>query len=182
MAQNRAMPPSSQLAPPRADDYAPFYSGYVHRVIHGDVLATLQSQEQTVAARFGAIPADRERFRYATGKWSLRQVLGHLADAERIFGGRALALARGEQQALPGFDENAYVAAAPFEEVPLADLLAEFLLVRRSHSLLLSHLTPADWDRRGTVNGQAMALRAMPFIMAGHVHHHLEILAARYGV
>jgi len=172
----------SRVAPPTSDEYAQFYAGYIRRVLHTDILATLREQEHEVTLRFAAVPAEKESFRYGSEKWSVRQVLGHMVDAERLFGTRALAIARGEQQSLPSFDENAYVEAAPFESVPLADLLAEFLIVRRGHSLMFGHLTAADWERRGTINGRAIALRALPFILAGHVHHHLEILAARYGV
>lgn len=172
----------ARVAPPTSDEYAQFYAGYIRRVIHTDVLATLREQEHEVALRFGAVPAERESFRYGSEKWSVRQVLGHMVDAERLFGTRALAIARGERQSLPSFDENAYVENAPFENVALADLLAEFLIVRRGHSLMFGHLTPEDWARKGVVNERAIALRALPFIMAGHVHHHLEILAARYGV
>lgn len=173
---------ASRVPPPASDDYAQFYAGYVRRVIHFDILATLREQEHEVTQRFGAVAPERETFRYGSEKWSVRQVLGHMIDAERIFGTRALVIARGEQQSLPSFDENAYAAAAPFESVALADLLAEFLLVRRGHSLMFGHLTAADWERRGVINERAIALRALPFIMGGHVHHHLEILAARYGV
>jgi hypothetical protein len=172
----------SRVAPPSSEEYAQFYAAYVRRVLHTDILATLREQEHAVTLRFGAVPPERESFRYGSEKWSVRQVLGHMVDAERIFGTRALAIARGERQSLPSFDENAYVENAPFENVALADLLAEFLIVRRGHSLMFGHLTADDWARKGAVNERPIALRALPFIMAGHVHHHLEILAARYGV
>ena len=136
----------SRVAPPSSDEYAQFYAAYIRRVVHTDVLATLREQEHEVTLRFGAVPAERESFRYGSEKWSVRQVLGHMVDAERLFGTRALAIAR------------------------------------RGHSLMFGHLTPQDWARKGVVNERAIALRALPFIMAGHVHHHLEILAARYGV
>jgi len=170
------------FAPPAADEYAPFYADYVRRLIDSDVLAALREQEHEVARRFAAVPAEREGFRYAVGKWSVRQVLGHMTDAERIFGYRAMAIARGETQSLPGFDENVYVENAPFDSLPLTDLLAEFLLVRRSHTRLFSHFAASDWARRGIANNHPVSARALPYIMTGHVHHHLEILANRYGV
>lgn len=170
------------LQPPSSDEYAPFYSGYVQRLIGADVLAQLTPQAAEVEKRFAAVPPERQDFRYAADKWSVRQVLGHMTDAERVFGYRAMCVARGETKPLPGFDENEYVANGPFEHIPLADLVREFVAVRAGHVLLFAHVAATDWARRGTANGQPVSLRALPYIMTGHVHHHLEILAARYGV
>ncbi len=168
--------------PPNPDEYAPFYSGYVQRQIGTDVLLRLPEQAAEVERRFAAVPPEREGWRYAEGKWSVRQVLGHVIDAERVFGYRAMCIARGESKPLPGFDENEYVANAPFQHLAVADLLREFLALRAGHVLLFSHLSPADWSRLGNANGHPVSVRALPYIMAGHVHHHLEILATRYGV
>lgn len=167
--------------PPNPDEYAPFYADYVQRQIGTDVLLRLPEQSAEVERRFAAVPPQREGWRYAEGKWSVRQVLGHMIDAERVFGYRAMCIARGESKPLPGFDEDEYVANAPFEHLAVADLLPEFLAVRAGHVLLFSHLSAADWSRRGNANGQPVSVRALPYIMAGHVHHHLEILATRYG-
>ena len=172
----------TRIAPPADDEYAPFYAGYVRRVIDADVRALLPAQAEELGRRFTAVPAERENYRCATGKWSVRQVLGHLIDAERVFGYRAMCIARGETQPLPGFAENEYVAQGPFEHVPLAALLPEFRALRESHIALFSNLATDDWDRRGTASGQPITTRALLYILAGHVHHHLEILTGRYDV
>lgn len=174
--------PAALPGAPSADEYAPFYASYVVRLLGTDVLTEMPLQAAEVARRFAAVPREREEFRYDVDKWSVRQVLGHMTDAERVFGYRAMCIARGETKPLPGFDENDYVANAPFADLALADLLREFLTVRAGHVLLFSHVAATDWARRGIANGQPVSLRALPYIMTGHVHHHLEILATRYGV
>lgn len=171
-----------RISPPTEEEYAPFYAGYVRRVVDADIQALLAAQNEDLARRFGAVPPERESFRYAAGKWSVRQVLGHMIDAERVFGYRAMCIARGETQPLPGFSENEYVANGPFENVPIAALLPELLALRSSHIALFTHLGPEAWARRGIASGQPITTRALAYILAGHVHHHLEILTARYDV
>jgi hypothetical protein len=116
------------------------------------------------------------------GKWSIREVLGHVIDTERVFGYRAFAIGRGEQQPLVRFDQDAYLAASDFDSRPLADLVNEFSVVREANLLTFRHFTDADWDRTGTVSGNPMSARAIAFIMAGHARHHVRILQEQYGV
>jgi len=128
------------------------------------------------------VPADREGHRYAEGKWSIRQVLGHLVDAERVFGYRAFCFSRGERAALPSFDENEYVRAARSDATPLGDLVDELALVRESNLVVLRRLEPLEWARVGAASGQPVTVRALAFIMAGHPRHHVHVLRERYGV
>jgi hypothetical protein len=164
---------------PGPDEFSGFNAGYVALVPEDDVLGALASQLDDVRRAADALRA-RETFRYAPGKWSVREVFGHLIDGERVFAYRAICIARGEQAGLPGFDENAYVAQSGADAQPLADLLDELVLTRQSTVAGLRRLDAAAWARRGTANGNPVSVRGLAFIMAGHVRHHLKILAERY--
>jgi hypothetical protein len=146
------------------------------------VTAVLEAQPAQLQQLAGGIAIDRETYRYAPGKWSIREVLGHVIDAERVFGYRAFSIGRGEQQPLSRFDQDAYLAAAGFDQRPLADLVNEFGVVREASLSALRHFTDSDWDRTGTVGGNPMSARAIAFIMAGHVRHHLRVLQEQYGI
>ena len=167
---------------PSETEYAPFYAGYVALVPEARILDVLESQADEVLALAGRVPGEREGFRYAEGKWSVRQVMGHLVDAERVFGFRAFCFSRGEQAALPSFDENTYVAAARSDTLPLRELAEEFALVRRSNLVILRRLEAPEWAQAGTASGHPVTVRALAWMMAGHPRHHLRILHERYGV
>ena len=130
----------------------------------------------------GKVASAHETFRYAPGKWSVREVIGHLIDSERVFGYRAFSISRGEIKNLPGFDENEYMLTAPYDHIPLKDLLDEFRLVRSANTAMFKNLVDEAWLRIGTANGAAVSVRALAFIMAGHVRHHLGILRERYAL
>jgi hypothetical protein len=165
---------------PPSGEYAPPFERYVSRVEGSDILAALARQKAELPAALAAVRGDAETFRYADDKWSIRQVVGHVLDAERIFGYRAVCVARGEAGSLPAFDENAYVANASFDDVPLAELLDEFGHVREGHVALFRHLRPEAWRRIGAANAHPISARALAFIMVGHVRHHLGVLQERY--
>jgi len=167
---------------PPETEYAPFYAGYVALVPETDILAVLEGQVAAIQRLLATVPAEKEAYRYAEGKWSLRQVVGHLVDGERVFGYRAFCLSRGEQAALPSFDENQYVGAARADSIPLAELLAELALVRQGNLVVLRRLDARDWTRVGTASGQPVSVRALAWIMAGHPRHHVNVLRERYGV
>ena len=116
------------------------------------------------------------------GKWSVRQVVGHLIDTERVMGYRAFAIGRGEAKPLPGFDENAYVAQANSDERSVKELAHEFAAVRHANLWVIRHWSPEDWDRTGNANGKPVSARAITYIMAGHVRHHMALLRERYGL
>lgn len=167
---------------PDATEYAPFYAAYVAGVPEEDVLAALRASGRELAATLASIPESRAGHRYAEGKWSVREVVGHLIDAERIFSYRALRVARGDTTPLPAFDENDYVRTAGSDARMLTALVDELALVRES-SLRLFESLPADaWMRRGVASGREVTVRALAYITAGHARHHHRILRERYGL
>jgi len=167
---------------PTAGEYAASFDRYISLVTESDVLAVLDAQASTVHDALSGLSDARAAHRYAEGKWSVGQLLGHLVDCERVFGFRALAIARGEAYSLAAFDEDAYAVAAAHDRVPIDELAEEFATLRRSHVLMFKHLDAASWARVGTVNNTPTSVRAVAFIMAGHVRHHARILTDRYGV
>lgn len=167
---------------PTDAEYAPFYAGYVSLVPETEVLPVLEAQVEEIRRAAAAVPAEGETFRYAPGKWSVREVFGHLADSERVFSYRAFSIARGNEQELPGFDENGSMEPARFDHRPLASLVEELVSVRAATLYLFRHVAREDWLRVGTANGSPVSVRALAFMAAGHVRHHLGVLRERYGV
>lgn len=167
---------------PSEAEYNTYFSRYVSLVPEVDIRGALEDQLVELADIMKRIAPDREKFRYAPGKWSIREVLGHLIDAERVFGHRAFCISRGESANLPSFDENIYVGASRYDERSLADLLAEFASLRRSQLQLYRWLAEKDWMRTGTAGDNPVSVRALAYITAGHVRHHLNILRDRYGM
>jgi hypothetical protein len=167
---------------PAETEYAPFYARYVALVLETDILAVLERQVEEIRALAASVPPERETWRYAEGKWSVREVLGHLVDGERVFGYRAFCFSRGEKAPLPAFDENQYVAAVRSDAIPLRDLAEELALVRQSNLIVLRRLEPDEWMRVGTASGHPISVRALAWVMAGHPRHHVAILRERYGI
>jgi len=167
---------------PDPSEYAGFYRPYVDRVPGIDILVALELQRTEVLRLAASVSPERERFAYAPGKWSVRQLLGHLGDGERAFGFRAFCFSRGETAALPAFDEDLYVERAPYPETPLAALADEFALLRAGNLAFLRRLEEPEWSRSGVVDGRTITVRALAYVMAGHVRHHLDSLRERYGV
>jgi len=167
---------------PSDTEYAAYFSRYVTLVPEPDILTVLVRQPADLSKILATVSAERERFRYAAGKWSIREVAGHLIDAERVFGYRAFCISRGERVSLPKFDENAYVAESRYDEYLLGDLLAEFALVRNTNLAFLSHLMDQEWTRIGSASNIPVSVRALAWIMAGHVRHHCNVLQEKYGV
>ncbi len=165
---------------PNADEYAPFYAGYVERVPETEIAKVLAAQPAELAARIGRVAVANEAYAYAPGKWTLRQLFGHLVDAERVFGFRAFCFSRHDSTPLPGFDENAYVERAPSAAVTLADHVREFTLLREANLCLLQRLDGAAFEARGQANGRAISVRALAWVMAGHLRHHCAVMDERY--
>jgi len=168
------------LARPESNEYAAYYEKYVSLVPEGGVVETIERQGAETLALLRGLPEGRGAHRYEPGKWSVKQVVGHIIDTERIFAYRALAIARGESQPLPGMDQEEYMAGADFDARTLADLADEFEAVRRSTVLLFRHLSPEAWARRGTASDNEVTVRALAYILAGHEAHHVRILRERY--
>ncbi|HXG58283.1 MAG TPA: DinB family protein [Thermoanaerobaculia bacterium] len=167
---------------PVAGEYGRFYAGYVDLVPEEDILAAMIAQSVETERILGAIGDERAAFRYAPGKWSIREVVGHVGDSERVFGYRAMCIARGETNSLPGFDEKEYVRSAPFESCSMKDLTDALLLMRRANILLFRSIAPQTWDNVGEANETAVTVRALAYILVGHERHHLRVLRERYGV
>jgi hypothetical protein len=165
---------------PLESEYAPYYQGYVAHVNEDEILPVLRSQLDALDVLLGRVGPERETYRYAEGKWSIREIVGHLIDAERVFGYRAFCIARGEQNNLPGFEQNDYILTAPYDRIDLEDLLSEFRLVRLSNLAMFRNLNEEAWARIGTANDNQVSVRALAFIMAGHARHHMGVLHERY--
>jgi len=166
---------------PLAHEYAGYYDQYIDRVSDdANILTVLADQIGTIEAIASTIDDDKSRYRYADGKWSIKELFGHLMDSERIFGFRALCIARGETQPLPGFDEETYVANAVFDERRLNDIVAEMTILREANLLLFASLAEQDIVRQGIANGKPVTPRALMWILAGHTEHHLGVLKERY--
>ncbi len=165
---------------PDSSEYAPFYATYVGHVPNGDIVETLATQHDATLALLRSLPEESGGRRYAPGKWSVREVIGHVSDAERIFSYRALRFARGDETPLASFDENAYVANASFDDHPLSSLIDELEAVRRATVLLFASLNATEWMRTGVASKNAMSVRALAWVAAGHELHHVGLLKTRY--
>jgi hypothetical protein len=169
-----------EIPRPAEDEAAPFYHGYISKVTESNISEQLSEQLQEVEGLLTPLDDTAALARYAPGKWSVKELIGHLADAERIFGYRLLRITRGDTTPLPGFDENAYVPAGRFDERPLRSLVEEFRVVRLS-SIALVRGTPNErWASRGEASGTPISARALAYILVGHVAHHLGVLRERY--
>lgn len=165
---------------PLPGEYSPYFGTYIDKVPDGDVIAVLDAGIGTTRKRLASVSEERAGFRYAEGKWSIKEVIGHLSDTERIFAYRLLTFARGDAGPLPGFDENSYTPAQESDRVPFAWLLDEFTSVRTATLALLKVLPPEAWERRGTASGNPLSARAAAWIIAGHEIHHRRVLEERY--
>jgi hypothetical protein len=167
---------------PAPTEYLPYYERYISLVPEDDVLRALEEQMAEVRALIESVPEDRAGYRYGPGKWSIRETLDHLTDGERLFSYRAFCFARGEKKSLPGFDPEGFAAASGADSLGLEQLLHELECARRSSLALFRRLGEEAWQRTGTADGSPVSVRALAYIMAGHVRHHLRILRERYGV
>jgi hypothetical protein len=173
---------SHPITPPAQDEYAPFYAGYVARVAGRDLRDVLGRQAGEIRALIAPLTDEDGTARYEPGKWSVKEVLGHIADTERVMSYRLLRIARGDVTPLPGFEQDPYVAAANADERTLASLLAELEAVRGSTLALVGSLGAEAWERRGVASGREVSARALAHIIAGHLDHHVAILRERYGL
>ena len=164
---------------PAPTEYAPYYAKYLALVPEDDVLPALEAQLGETLAVMRAAPESQGGVRHPPYTWTVKEVVGHLTDTERVMGYRALRFARGDTTPLPGFDEEAYAPAGQFDRLSLAALTAEHEAVRRSHLYLFRHLPGAAWDRGGKANDAPVTVRALAYIMAGHGRHHTAILRKR---
>jgi hypothetical protein len=166
---------------PDSTEYAAYYGKYIDLVPETDILATLDKQLDELLAFFRGIPESQGDVCHAPYTWTVKEVIGHLTDGERVFGYRALRFARGDTTPLPGFDENPYAKAAEYKRVTVADVVSEFEAVRRSNIWLFRNLPEAAWTRTGEANNNPVSVRALAYILVGHSRHHGAILRKRLG-
>ncbi|NJD10185.1 MAG: DinB family protein [Gemmatimonadetes bacterium] len=170
----------ARLERPGEDEFQPYYGKYLALVPPGDILGILRAQGQSLLELLRHIPESSAGFAYAPGKWSIKEVVGHLCDAERVFAYRALRFARADRTPLPGFDEQQWMAPAHYQARALAHIAAEFAAVRAATIALLDGLPEEAWVRRGEANGHGISVRALAAITAGHELHHRAVLHERY--
>jgi len=182
MSEPAVITPTLTIARPPAGEYAPYYERYISLVQGEDILNTLdQQRRETMTLLCGRDEEDGD-FRYAPEKWSAKEVLGHVCDSERVFAYRALRIARADATPLAGFEQDDYVRNGPFAQRPLADLVEDFIAVRRATLSLLRNLDEPAWSRRGIANKNEVSVRGLAYIIAGHELHHRGILVERYFV
>ena len=167
---------------PALDEYPEYFRTYVSLVPEEDVLAALDPQVALIEALPARVSAAKETFAYAPGKWSVRELIGHVNDAERVFAYRALTFSRFNAVSLPAFDEETWTPHGHFAGVPLRELADEFVALRRANLLMLRRLEAPQWQAGGRGDDKPITVRALAYVMAGHVRHHLSILRDRYGV
>jgi DinB superfamily len=165
---------------PDPSEHAPYFSRYIDLVPEEDVVTALEKQSDETQKLLASLDEERGAYRYGPDKWSIKGVIGHVADGERIFGYRLLAIARGEKNPLPGFEENEYAETAQFDRWSLRDLAESLAASRRANLLIMRNLSDEDWNRRGVANNNATSARAIAFAMLGHERHHLKVLRERY--
>ena len=170
------------IARPEPGEFAPYHERYISLVAGNDILGTLDAQRrQTLLLLSGRDDRDGE-YRYAPGKWSAKEVLGHVCDTERVFAYRALRIARGDQTPLAGFEQDDYVKNSPFAKAPMEEIIEDYIAVRRASITLFRNLDEAAWVRRGVANNNEVSVRALAYIIAGHELHHRRILEEKYFV
>lgn len=180
MSEPAVVLPALSIARPEPGEYAPYYDRYISLIPGSEILATLESQRrQMMLLLSGRDEADGD-FRYAPEKWSAKQVLGHVCDTERIFAYRALRIARGDRTPIEGFEQDDYVRNGPFVQLPISEIIDEYIAVRRATLTLLRNFDEPAWTRRGIANKNEVSVRALAYIIAGHELHHRRILEEKY--
>jgi hypothetical protein len=165
---------------PQTGEYATYYGRYIDLATEDDIVAALDAQGHETAALLGGLSEEQASHRYEPGKWSVKQLVGHVTDAERIFAYRALSFARGETNPLPGFDQDPYVANAGSDDRSIAELAEEFATVRKANVMMFRALSEEAWSRSGIASDNPISVRALAYILLGHERHHLRILRERY--
>jgi uncharacterized damage-inducible protein DinB len=157
-----------------------YYDSYIDRVRDKEPLKVLEDQMNSTQDLFTSISDEKGNFAYAEGKWTIKELIGHLIDSERVFGYRALRFARGDKTELPGFEQDDYVAAADFSKRSLSDLAEEFYLVRKSNLLLFKSFSEEELSRTGIANDGEVSVEALLHIIAGHENHHINVIKEKY--
>lgn len=165
---------------PELNEHPPYYTYYINLVNSTHGVKALENQIIEMQQFIGSVPVELEEFSYAEGKWTIKEVIGHICDVERILGYRALCIARGEEKELPGFDEDLYVLRGNFNRRSMYDLAHEFSIVRESNIAMFRSFDESIFDILGTANKNKMSVRAILFMIAGHEKHHINVIKERY--
>lgn len=165
---------------PSTGEYSPFYGTYIQKVKEENTLSALENSWQEAKGFLSAIPPEKADYRYAAGKWTIKELLQHMADTERIMAYRALRIARNDKTPLPGFEENAYVDVLDLSHRSLPEIIAEFLELRSANLIMFRGFNDEVLQRQGTVSGNPASVRALGYIIAGHQRHHFQVLQERY--
>ena len=169
-----------EVEPPTSDEYDAYYQGYIEQVEGRKLSLILRQQRAAMLELLDSLSEEQAEFRYAPGKWSVKQVLGHLLDTERVFVYRAMSIARGEKQSLSGFDQDEYVRTGNFDQRSVESLRAEYQAVRNGSIAFFESLDEESWRKMGTANGVNVSVRAIGYIVPGHEAHHVQVLQERY--
>lgn len=175
-----AMTNQEVVSRPEPTEYAPYYEKYIALVPSGDILSILEDQLESTQALLRSASEAAGNYAYAPGKWTLKEVVGHLSDSERIFAYRILRISRNDLTPIEGFEQDGYVRHGPFQTCTLADLADEFTVVRRSTLSLLRNLQEEAWLRRGVANKNEISVRALAYIAAAHELHHMGMVREKY--
>ena len=167
---------------PLEKDYAPSYKVYIDNIKGDDINGILREQLDSISDFFKTVTEEKGNYSYAEGKWSVKEVLGHVIDTERVFAYRALCFARKEKQSLPGMEQDDYVRGGSFNKRELKDLVNEFTLARKANLALFDSFSEDELNRRGVASDNEVTVRALIFIIAGHAMHHIAVLREKYGV
>jgi hypothetical protein len=171
----------NQIPPPAPDEFAPYYAEYVQRATQrNDVYAALSEQIDELHDALDSLSDPQACFKPGPQEWSIKEVIGHLNDVERVFSYRLLRISRGDVTPLPGFEQDEYVQASGFDRCSLADLVSEFEFLRRANTLAIGHMTEEALNCRGTASGYTVSARALIHMLVGHVDHHMASLQEKY--
>jgi len=165
---------------PETSEYNPYYEKYISLIEEGELLNALERQPSELRSLLNGLDEEKGKYAYADGKWSIKEVLSHLIDGERIFGYRVLRISRGDETPIEGFEQDGYIENSHANERSFEDLLEELSLQRNANLRMLKNLREDGWKRLGTASQSPVSVRALGFIMAGHVRHHINILKAQY--
>lgn len=165
---------------PEPNEYDRYYEGYVSLVPETDIIGAMSEQIDEIEKIFVEIKEEKSLHAYAPGKWTIKELLGHLIDGERIFAYRALRISRGDQTPIEGFEQDGYIENSNFNAAKFEDLTKELILSRKANLLFFKNLTDQSWSRVGTASGVPVSVRALSYIMVGHIRHHQNILRERY--
>ncbi len=168
------------ITPPEKGEYAPYYQPYINSVSSEDIFALLRAQADILESLLANVPDKKADTGYAAGKWSIKELLSHLIDTERVFSYRTLRIARKDITPLAGFEQDDFVKESGAKKRTLRSLIDEFKLLRMANVLMMESIDPSCWHRTGTANGFEVSVRALIYITAGHVQHHTNVLKERY--